>query len=41
MYSKKNVLLTGATGFIGSYLLAELLANENIGKIYNCISKKL
>lgn len=34
MKSKKNVLLTGATGFIGSYLLAEFLKNENIGKIY-------
>ncbi|EPW3988902.1 SDR family oxidoreductase [Acinetobacter baumannii] len=40
MYSKKNVLLTGATGFIGSYLLAELLVNENIGKIY-ILSRKL
>ncbi|MDC4364597.1 SDR family oxidoreductase, partial [Acinetobacter baumannii] len=40
MYSKKNVLLTGATGFIGSYLLAELLVNENIGKIY-ILSRKV
>lgn len=40
MHGKKNVLLTGATGFIGSYLLAEFLDNENIRKIY-VLSRKV
>ncbi len=35
MHSKKNVLLTGATGFIGSYLLADLLENKDIGGLYS------
>lgn len=40
MHSKKNVLLTGATGFIGSYLLADLLENKDIGSIY-ILSRKV
>lgn len=40
MHSKKNVLLTGATGFIGSYLLADLLENKDIGRIY-ILSRKV
>lgn len=34
MYTPKNVLLTGATGFIGSYLLSEILKDKNVNKIY-------
>jgi len=39
MDSKKNVLITGATGFIGAYLLSELIKNKNIGKIYTLCRK--
>ena len=31
---KKTVLLTGATGFLGAYLLEELAKTDDIGKIY-------
>ncbi|MCF1460122.1 NAD-dependent epimerase/dehydratase family protein [Agrobacterium vitis] len=34
MSEKKNVFLTGATGFIGAYLLTEMLKSSHIGKIY-------
>ncbi|NHB94739.1 thioester reductase domain-containing protein [Photorhabdus cinerea] len=31
---KKNILLTGATGFIGAYMLDELIKTEAYGKIF-------
>lgn len=34
MSENKNVFLTGATGFIGAYLLTEMLKSSHIGKIY-------
>ena len=35
IYHPKNILLTGATGFLGIHILEQLLENEN-GNIY-CI----
>ncbi|MDQ9124923.1 thioester reductase domain-containing protein [Serratia fonticola] len=34
MESKINILITGATGFVGAYLLRDLLADASVGKIY-------
>lgn len=34
MESKINILITGATGFVGAYLLHDLLADISVGKIY-------
>ncbi|MBP4046941.1 thioester reductase domain-containing protein [Chromobacterium violaceum] len=34
MSEKKNVLLTGATGFIGAHLLNELVSSSDVGTIY-------
>lgn len=36
---KKNVLLTGATGFIGAYMLDELIKTKVYGKIFVIIRK--
>ena len=36
----KNVLLTGATGFLGAYLLHELASNPGIDKIYAVVRAK-
>ncbi|MGQ6549560.1 SDR family oxidoreductase, partial [Serratia sp. IR-2025] len=34
MKNKTNILITGATGFVGAYLLHDLLADVSVGKIY-------
>ena len=38
--SPKNVLLTGATGFLGAYLLQELAQDEQIGRVYAVVRAK-
>jgi uncharacterized zinc-type alcohol dehydrogenase-like protein len=37
---KKNILLTGATGFLGAYLLQELAASDEIDQIYAIVRAK-
>ncbi|NHB90200.1 SDR family oxidoreductase [Photorhabdus tasmaniensis] len=37
--AKKNALLTGATGFIGAYMLDELMKSKSYEKIFVVIRK--
>ncbi len=37
--TKKNALLTGATGFIGAYMLDELMKTKSHAKIFVVIRK--
>ncbi|WP_369094815.1 SDR family oxidoreductase, partial [Photorhabdus temperata] len=37
--TKKNALLTGATGFIGAYMLDELMKTKSYAKIFVVIRK--
>ena len=39
-FNLNNILLTGATGFLGSHILYDLLHNNNIKKIYCIVRKK-
>lgn len=40
IYQPKSVLLTGANGFLGAYILNELLKNSSVEKIYCLIRAK-
>ena len=39
-YSNKTVLVTGATGFLGKFIVEKLLSSTNVSKVYILIRPK-